>query len=241
MRQRGWRRETGRWRRGSAGCGKRRRRWPEGRTGSSRTRKGTPPPRMWRKGCGPEEGQRGGRGSWAAKGEAAPGGGTGSGGSRGGATAGQHQPGADVDGLGLGVATAAAVCAAAGTGWRAGDVAELVSYLKWAGRTRGGREKRGTRPFSDLVVRPGRPKEKGPQMEEGRWRMMLGEALPGVRLDCPRKPGEKAQGAEAAGAVAAGRVAQGRAVGRGRSRTAVHILVNTWARGTRRVQGGRTD
>ena len=35
-------------------------------------------------------------------------------------------------------------------GWTAGDVAELVRYVKWAGRTRGGRERRGTHPFSDL-------------------------------------------------------------------------------------------
>ena len=45
-------------RRGSAGCRKRRRRWPEGRTASSRTQKVTPPPRMWsggrRPGKGPE-------------------------------------------------------------------------------------------------------------------------------------------------------------------------------------------
>ena len=76
-------------------------------------------------------------------------------------------------------------------GWRAGDVAELVRYVKRAGRTRGGREKRGTRPFSDLVVRAGRPRERGPEMEEGWWRRMLGEALPGVSLDCPRERGKK--------------------------------------------------
>ena len=28
-------------------------------------------------------------------------------------------------------------------------------------------------------------------MEEGRWRRMLGEALPGVNLDCPREKGSK--------------------------------------------------
>ena len=77
------------------------------------------------------------------------------------------------------------------SGWRAGDVAELVRYVKWAGRTRGGREKRGTRPFSDLVGRAGRPRERGPEMEEGRWRRMLGEALPGVSLDCHREKGKK--------------------------------------------------
>ena len=67
----------------------------------------------------------------------------------------------------------------------------LIRYLKWAGRTRGGRERRGTRPFSDLVSRAGRPRERGPEMEEGRWRRMLGEALPGVSLDCPRERGKK--------------------------------------------------
>ena len=43
-------------------------------------------------------------------------------------------------------------------GWRAGDVAERVRYMKWAGRTRGGREKQGACPFSDLVGRAGRPR-----------------------------------------------------------------------------------
>ena len=28
-------------------------------------------------------------------------------------------------------------------------------------------------------------------MDEGRWRRMLGAALPGVRLDCPREKGKK--------------------------------------------------
>ena len=126
-------------------------------------------------------------------------------------------------------------------GWRAGDVAELVRYVKWAPRRRGGREKRGTRPFSDLAGRAGRPEESWPEMEEGRWRRMLGEALPGGEPGLSPGAAEKAQGAEAAGAVAAGGVVRGRGVGRGRSRTAVHILTNTRAPGTRRVQVGRTD
>ena len=46
-------------------------------------------------------------------------------------------------------------------GWTAGDMAELVRYVKWAGGTRGRRERRGTHPFSDLVGRAGRPGEKG--------------------------------------------------------------------------------
>ena len=45
-RRRSWQKGTGRWRRESAGCGRRRGRWPGGPTGSSRIRKGTPPPRM---------------------------------------------------------------------------------------------------------------------------------------------------------------------------------------------------
>ena len=59
-------------------------------------------------------------------------------------------------------------------GWMAGEVAELVRYVKLAGKTRGRREKGGTRPFSDLVGRAGRPRERGPEMDEGRWRRMLG-------------------------------------------------------------------
>ena len=76
-------------------------------------------------------------------------------------------------------------------GWTAGKVAELVRYLKWAAKTRGRREKRGTRPFSDLVGRAGRPRERGPEMDEERWRRMLGEALPEMRLDCPQEKGKK--------------------------------------------------
>ena len=76
-------------------------------------------------------------------------------------------------------------------GWTAGEVAELVCYVKWAGKTTGRWEKRGTRPFSDLVGRAGRPRERGPEMEEGRWRSMLGEVLPGVSLDCPQEKGKR--------------------------------------------------
>ena len=42
--------------------------------------------------------------------------------------------------------------------WTAGEVAELVGYVKWAGKRRGRRERRGTRPFSDLVGSAGRPR-----------------------------------------------------------------------------------
>ena len=70
-------------------------------------------------------------------------------------------------------------------------MAELARYVKWAGKTRGRREKRGPCPFSDLVGRAGRPRERGPEMDEGRWRRMLRAALPGVRLDCPQERGKK--------------------------------------------------
>ena len=76
-------------------------------------------------------------------------------------------------------------------GWEEGDVAELARYVKWAGKTRGRRDKRGPRPFSDLVGRARRPGERGPEMEEWRLRRMLGAALPGVRLDCPQEKGKK--------------------------------------------------
>ena len=76
-------------------------------------------------------------------------------------------------------------------GWTEGEVAELARYVKWAGKTRGRQEKRGPRPFSDLVGRAGKPRERGPAMDEGRWRRMLGAALPGVRLDCPQEKGKK--------------------------------------------------
>ena len=70
-------------------------------------------------------------------------------------------------------------------------MAELARYVKWAGKTGGRRDKRGPRPFSDLVGRAGRPGERGPEMEEWRWRRMLGAALPGMRLDCPQEKGKK--------------------------------------------------
>ena len=76
-------------------------------------------------------------------------------------------------------------------GWTEGEVAELARYVKWARKTRGKREKRGPHPFSDLVGRAGRPRGRGREMDEGRWRRMLGAALPGVRLDCPQEKGKK--------------------------------------------------
>ena len=65
-------------------------------------------------------------------------------------------------------------------GWTEGEVAELARYVKRAGKTRGRGEKRGPRPFSDLVGRAGRPRGRGPEMDEGRWRRILGAALPGL-------------------------------------------------------------
>ena len=55
-------------------------------------------------------------------------------------------------------------------GWTEGEVAELARYVQWAGKTRGRREKRGPCPFSDLVGRAGRPRERGREMDEGRWK-----------------------------------------------------------------------
>ena len=172
----------------------------------------------------------------------------------GGAAAGQPQPGADADGLRLGVATAAAVSAAAGTeetrdgrGVDGGEMAELVRYVKWTGKTRGRREKRGTRPFSHLVGRAGRPRERRPEMDEGRWSRMLGEALPGVSLEKSPGEGEEAQSSDAAGAVAAGGAVRGRRIRLGRSTTeksqgpAARGVREGRAEGMRReMQGGRT-
>ena len=76
-------------------------------------------------------------------------------------------------------------------GLTAGEVAELACYVKWAGKTRGRREKRRTRPFSDLVGRAGRPRERGPEMDEVRRRRILGAALPEVGLECPKEKGKK--------------------------------------------------
>ena len=70
-----------------------------------------------------------------------------------------------------------------------GEVAELARYVKWAGKTRGRREKSRPRPFSDLVSRAGRPRERGPEMDEGRWKRMLGAALPRCAWTVPRRRG----------------------------------------------------
>ena len=70
-------------------------------------------------------------------------------------------------------------------------MAELARYVKWAGKTRGRQENRGPCSFSDLVGRAGRPRERGPEMNEGLWRRMPGAASPGVRLDCPKEKGKK--------------------------------------------------
>ena len=97
-------------------------------------------------------------------------------------------------------------------------MAELARYVRWAGKTRGRREKRGPRPFSDLVGRAGRPRGRGPGMDEGQWRRMLGAVLPGVRLDCPQEKAKKPKVQNAARAFAAGGAVRWRRVGPGRSR-----------------------
>ena len=189
---------TGRWRRGSAGCGRRRGRWPAGHTGSSQTPRGTPP-----RGCEGtvavrEEGRRGGKRGWARAGKAVPGGRAGSRVSSGGRTAHQLQPKADADGLGLGVATSAAVCAAAGA-QGAGDSpgpegggSGGAGLLREVGREDERRaEEARDPPFLRPCRQGGGVTGKGGKMEESRWRRMLGEALPGMNLDCPQKYGKQ--------------------------------------------------
>ena len=78
-----------------------------------------------------------------------------------------------------------------GAGTVAGYVAELVRYVKCAGRTRRRRERRGTHPLGNLDDRAGRPGERGPEMEEGRRGSMLGEALPQVSLARPQEKEKK--------------------------------------------------
>ena len=68
-----------------------------------------------------------------------------------------------------------------------------------------------------------------------------GRGAPGGEPGLSPGAGRKAQGSDAAGAVAAGGVVRGRGVGRGRSRTAVLIIINTGAPGTQGVQEGRAD
>ena len=69
-------------------------------------------------------------------------------------------------------------------------MAELVSYVKWAGRPRGGRGP-GTDPFWRLVHRAGMQWVGWPEMEEGSWRKMLEAALPGSDLDDPGEVGNR--------------------------------------------------
>ena len=64
-----------------------------------------------------------------------------------------------------------------------------------------------------------------------------GRGAPGGEPGLSLGAGEEAQGSDAAGAVTAGGVVRGR----GRSRTAVLIIINTGAPGTRGVQDGRAD
>ena len=56
-----------------------------------------------------------------------------------------------------------------------------------------------------------------------------GRGAPGAEPGLVPGAGEKAQGADAVGAVAEGGLVRRPVVGRGRSKTAVHILINTWA------------
>ena len=80
-------------------------------------------------------------------------------------------------------------------GWRTRELAELVCYVKWAGRTRGGQERRRTHPFHDLVHRAGE------QVEED-----AGGGAPGGGRGWTQGTGQKTQGADAEGAPAEGGV-----------------------------------
>ena len=62
-------------------------------------------------------------------------------------------------------------------GWRAGEVVELVCYVKWAGRRRGGQERRGTRPLHKTW-----PAGQGGHRKSGlRWRRAGGGGCWGRR------------------------------------------------------------
>ena len=78
----------------------------------------------------------------------------------------------------------------AAKGWSAGDVTELVSYVKWARRTRGGGRSQGHR-----LQRPGRrggeAKGKGACDGGGPVEEDAGRGTPRVSLDCPRERGKK--------------------------------------------------
>ena len=186
-RQRG----TGRWRRGSAGCGGRRRQWPwgahrvlpdlEGDTPSTDVEGRSPSGKSAR-----EEEEEAGQESEKRRRVEERGAGGAEGAPRPASPSPEPTP-TDWD-LELPPPRRYApppVRRGPGTvvGWMAGDVVELVRYVKWAGRTRGRRERGGTHPFNDLVREAGRPGKRGPKIGQGRWRRMLGDALPGVNLD----------------------------------------------------------
>ena len=72
-----------------------------------------------------------------------------------------------------------------GGGSRVGPLHEV------GGQDERGRDLHGTRPFSDLVHRAGRPQDKGLKMAEDRWRRMLLEAFTGLDLDRQRERGRR--------------------------------------------------
>ena len=247
-RQRRWRRGIGRWGSRSAGGVRWTRRWPAGHTGSSWTRRGTPP-RQTRK-DGRRLGKRAG----------------GKGGEDGHARGKQRR----VEEQGAGGATVASQPETLSPeptptdwgsesplpqryvrrparrvpwtvqGWRAGDVAELVRYVKWAGRTRGGQERRGICTFRDLVHRAGTGAgEGGGQVGDD-----AGRGAPGGGPGVSQGTGEKAQGADAEGPVAEGGVVlsgtwarRWHGIGRGRRGSAWATGCRAWAaKGARRAE-----
>ena len=104
-------------------------------------------------------------------------------------------------------------------GWTAQEVAELVRYVKWAGKTRGNPGEEGDPPLQ----RPGRQSReaqgKGAGDGGGAVEEDAGRGAPGGEPGLSPGEGEEAQGSDAVGAVAAGGVVRGRRVGLGRSRT----------------------
>ena len=119
-------------------------------------------------------------------------------GRRRGRQAGQPQPRADADGWGLRVATAAAVCAAAGAegtrngrGLYGGGSGRAGPLREVGGEDEGKAGEEGSPPLQPADRQGKEAKGKGPEMDEGRWRRMLGEALPGVSLHCPQEKGRK--------------------------------------------------
>ena len=73
--------------------------------------------------------------------------------------------------------------------WR--QIRAEAARLAERDREMAARERRVREEEEAWPGRAGRPRGRGPEMEECRWTRMLGEALPGVSLDCPWERGKK--------------------------------------------------